>query len=98
MEQVPIRMLNQHTGDVPSRPTAVAGVLARLHRVEIMQPSERLPGHIQNRTCAHWMLSTWQQPNSLWLRARALTAFVTYDKRLAAAAGGAGLPVAIPSL
>lgn len=75
---------------------SVAGVLARLHRVEInaavratagayADPSLRLLGAIHLATAELLVAS-----------GKILGAFVTYDKRLAATANAAGLPVTAP--
>jgi hypothetical protein len=80
----------------PSALGAVAGALSRLYRIEInaavratagayVEPELRSLDAIHLATAE--LLAASGQP---------LQAFVTYDKRLAAAAGIAGLPVAAP--
>jgi hypothetical protein len=81
----------------PSALGAVAGALSRLYRIEInaavratagayVEPELRSLDAIHLATAE--LLAASGQP---------LQAFVTYDKRLAAAAGTAGLPVAAPA-
>ena len=66
---------------------------ARPHRGQHPGCSPRPPPS-SSRSCAPLTRSTWRRPSSL--RA-SLSAFVTYDKRLAAAAGEIGLPVLSPA-
>lgn len=75
---------------------AVAGVLARLNRVEINAAVRATAGaypepHLRSLDAIH--LATAEL---LVASGKTFTAFVTYDKRLAAAAGNAGLPVTAP--
>lgn len=81
----------------PSALGAVAGALSRLHRIEINAAVRATAGayvepHLRPLDAIHLataeLLAASGQP---------LQAFVTYDKRLAAAAGTAGLPVAAPA-
>lgn len=75
---------------------AVAGVVARLYRIEINAAVRATAGaytdpNLQSLDAIH--LATAEL---LVASGKSLNAFVTYDKRLAAAADQAGLPVIAP--
>lgn len=75
---------------------AVAGVVARLYRIEINAAVRAAAGayidpNLRSLDAIH--LATAEL---LVASGKSLNAFVTYDKRLAAAAGQAGLPVIAP--
>jgi uncharacterized protein len=76
---------------------AVAGVLARLHRVEINAAVRATAGAYPEPTLRSLDAIHLATAEMLVASGKTLTAFVTYDKRLAAAAGDAGLPVTVPS-
>jgi uncharacterized protein len=75
---------------------AVAGVLARLHRVEVNAAVRATAGGYPDPNLRSLDAIHLATAELLVASGKALTAFVTYDKRLATAAGEAGLPVAVP--
>lgn len=76
---------------------AVAGVLARLHRVEINAAVRATAGAYAEPALRSLDAIHLATAELLVASGKPLRAFVTYDKRLAAAAGVTGLPVATPS-
>jgi hypothetical protein len=75
---------------------AVAGVLARLHRIEINAAVRATAGAYTEPTLRSLDAIHLATADLLVASGKPLRAFVTYDKRLAAAAGEAALPVAAP--
>ena len=83
-----------------SQPTvlgAVANVLARLHRVEISAAVRAAAGAYPEPSLRSLDAIHLATAELLVASGKPLTAFVTYDKRLFAAAEAAGLPVAAPN-
>lgn len=75
----------------------VAAVLSRLHRVDINASVRATAAaypepHLRSLDAIH--LATAEM---LVASGKTMTAFVTYDNRLAGAAGARGLPVAVPA-
>ncbi|MPZ26004.1 MAG: PIN domain-containing protein [Micromonosporaceae bacterium] len=75
---------------------AVAGVLARLHRIEINAAVRATTGAYPEPSLRSLDAIHLATAELLVASGKQLQAFVTYDKRLAAAAGQANLPVAAP--
>jgi uncharacterized protein len=75
---------------------AVAGVLARLHRIEINAAVRATAGAYPEGTLRSLDAIHLATAELLVASGKPLRAFVTYDKRLAAAAGETALPVAAP--
>ncbi|MGH3680553.1 MAG: type II toxin-antitoxin system VapC family toxin [Natronosporangium sp.] len=75
---------------------AVAGVLARLHRIEINAAVRATAGAYPESTLRSLDAIHLATAELLVASGKQLSAFVTYDKRLAAVAGQASLPVAAP--
>jgi hypothetical protein len=75
---------------------AVAGVLARLHRVEMTTAIRATAAAYPDPNLRSLDAIHLATAELLVASGKTLTAFVTYDKRLAAAAGEAGLPVVAP--
>ena len=76
---------------------AVAGVLARLHRIEITAAIRATAGAYPEPTLRLLDAIHLATAELLVASGKPLRAFVTYDKRLAAVAAAAGLPVTAPS-
>jgi uncharacterized protein len=76
---------------------SVAGVLARLHRVEINAAVRATAGAYPEMNLRSLDAIHLATAELLVASGKTLSAFVTYDKRLAAVAGEAGLPVTVPS-
>jgi predicted nucleic acid-binding protein len=83
-------------GSVPGVLGAVAGVLSRLYRVDINGPVRATAAAYQDPTLRSLDAIHLATADAVRLSGKAVSAFVTYDKRLAAAAGGVGLPVEAP--
>ena len=75
----------------------VAAVLARLHRVEINATVRTTAGGYVDPTLRPLEAIHLATAELLVASGKTVTAFVTYDKRLAEAAGQAGLPVIAPA-
>ena len=75
----------------------VAGVLARLHRIEINAAVRATVGAYTEPTLRSLDAIHLATAELLLASGKPLRAFVTYDKRLATAAEAATLPVATPS-
>lgn len=75
---------------------AVAVVLRRLHRVEITAAVRAMAGAYPDPMLRSLDAIHLATAEFLIASGKALTAFVTYDKRLAEAAGRAGLPSVAP--
>jgi predicted nucleic acid-binding protein len=75
---------------------AVAAVLARLHRVEINAAVRATAGAYPGPMLRSLDAIHLATVDFLAASGTPVTAFVTYDKRLAEAAGQAGLPVVAP--
>ena len=75
---------------------SVAAVLARLHRVEINSAVRALAGAYPDPMLRSLDAIHLATADLLAASGQAITAFVTYDKRLAGVARQAGLPVAMP--
>jgi len=75
----------------------VAGVLARLHRVEINAAVRATAGAYPDPLLRSLDAIHLATAELLIASGKAITAFLTYDKRLAEAAGQAGLPTVAPS-
>lgn len=76
----------------------VAGVLARLHRVEINAAIRATAGAYVDPMLRSLDAIHLATAEILVASGKTLTAFVTYDKRLAEAVGHAGLPVVAPAV
>jgi hypothetical protein len=76
---------------------AVAGVLARLHRIEIDAAVRATAGAYTSPTLRSLDAIHLATAELLVNSGKPMRAFVTYDKRLAAAAEELALPVATPS-
>lgn len=76
---------------------SVAGVLSRLYRIEINAAVRATAGAYPESALRSLYAIHLATAELLISSGHALTAFVTYDKRLAEAAGQFGLPVAAPS-
>lgn len=92
--EVPRALRRSHPGIIG----AVSGVLRRLYRVEINDvvratAAAYLDPHLRFLDAIH--LAT---ADTVANAGKTITAFVTYDKRLAAAASEAGLPVVSPGV
>lgn len=74
----------------------VAAVLARLYRVEISSAVRAIAGAYPDPMLRSLDAVHLATADLLIASGKTLTAFVTYDKRLAEAARQAGLPVATP--
>jgi len=75
---------------------SVAAVLARLYRVEINSAVRAIAGAYPDPMLRSLDAIHLATADLLAASGKAITAFVTYDKRLAEAARQAGLPVVIP--
>jgi len=75
----------------------VAAVLARLHRVEINAAVRATAGAYPDPLLRSLDAIHLATAEFLLASGKAITAFVTYDKRLAEAASQAGLPAVAPS-
>ncbi len=75
---------------------AVAGVLARLHRVDINAAVRATAAAYADPLLRSLDAIHLATADLLVASDKKITAFVTYDKRLAAAAAGLGLPVTAP--
>jgi predicted nucleic acid-binding protein len=75
---------------------SVAAVLARLYRVEINSAIRAIAGAYPDPMLRSLDAIHLATADLLAASGKAVTAFVTYDKRLAEAARQAGLPVAMP--
>jgi uncharacterized protein len=76
---------------------SVAAVLARLHRVEINAAVRATAGAYVDPTLRSLDAIHLATAELLIAAGKTLTAFVTYDKRLAQTVGNAGLPVVAPA-
>jgi hypothetical protein len=76
---------------------AAAGVLSRLHRIEMSAAVRATAGGYVEPTLRSLDAIHLATAELLVAAGKQLRAFVTYDKRLAAAAGEIALPVAAPS-
>jgi uncharacterized protein len=76
---------------------SVAAVLARLHRVEINAAVRATAGAYADPMLRSLDAIHVATAELLVASGKTVTAFVTYDKRLAEAAGRAGLPIAAPN-
>ncbi|GAA4682440.1 type II toxin-antitoxin system VapC family toxin [Phytohabitans rumicis] len=76
---------------------AVAGVLARVNRVEINAAVRATAGAYPDPGLRSLDAIHLATAELLVASGKAVSAFVTYDKRLAAAAGQVGLPVEAPA-
>jgi predicted nucleic acid-binding protein len=76
----------------------VAAVLARLYRVEINSAVRAIAGAYPEPMLRSLDAIHLATADLLIASGKTITAFVTYDKRLAEAARQAGLPVAMPGL
>jgi uncharacterized protein len=74
----------------------VAAVLARLHRVEINAAVRAAAGAYADPTMRFLDAIHLATAELLAASGKTVTAFVTYDKRLAETAGQAGLPIVMP--
>lgn len=81
----------------PRRLTAVPTVLARLNRIEMDAPVRATAAEYADPLLRSLDAIHLASAQSLVLEGVHLTAFVTYDKRLLAAAEGIGLAVAAPA-
>ena len=75
---------------------SVAAVLARLHRVEINAAVRATAGAYADPMLRSLDAIHVATAELLVASGKTVTAFVTYDKRLAETAGQAGLPIAAP--
>lgn len=76
----------------------VAAILARLYRVEINSAVRATAGAYPDPTLRSLDAIHLATAELLTASGKTITAFVTYDKRLAETARTAGLPVAMPGL
>jgi predicted nucleic acid-binding protein len=76
---------------------AVAGVLARLHRIEINAAVRATAGAYTDPNLRSLDAIHLATAELLIASGKALRAFVTYDRRLAETAKDAGLPVSAPT-